>query len=217
MLARGFCGVEVAMTCGRVGSGLVPELWSKPLWEKVWPSLDAWDSVRASTHSFHAVEYGLHGELLFFLIQKKPATVPDSEAFNSFIGDGFRVPELKGEGESSDGSTAGHVNNEALYVIGLHGSGDNLSLPAGLGVGNGVINVSHGPGHIVPGSVRTGNETWLVWVLSGPADFFPFKICCIGVQTCLGVVNRRRAEGLPPHSGIDAENSQRLDWFLLSS
>ena len=81
----------------------------------------------ASTHSFHAVE---HGELLFFLIQKKPAFVPDSEAFNSFIEDGFRVPELKGGSEASDGDQADNVNNEALYVIGLHGSGDKISLSA---------------------------------------------------------------------------------------
>ena len=36
------------------------------------------------------------GELLFLLMQKKPSTVPDSEAFNSYIGDGFEVPELEG-------------------------------------------------------------------------------------------------------------------------
>ena len=34
-------------------------------------------------------------------MQKKPAFVPDSEAFNSSIGDGFPVPELKGECEAS--------------------------------------------------------------------------------------------------------------------
>ena len=39
---------------------------------------------------------GLHGELIFFLIQTEPAIEPDSEAFNSFIGDGFQVSELKG-------------------------------------------------------------------------------------------------------------------------
>ena len=30
-------------------------------------------------------KYGPHGELLFFLIQKKLAMVPNSEAFNSFL------------------------------------------------------------------------------------------------------------------------------------
>ena len=68
-----------------------------------------------------------HGELLFSLIQKKPAFVPDSEAFNSFIGDGFPVPELKGGSEASDDVQADNVSNEALYVIGLHGSGDKIS------------------------------------------------------------------------------------------
>ena len=43
-----------------------------------------------------------HGELLFLLMQKKPAFVPDSEALNSFIGDGFLVPEVKGECEASE-------------------------------------------------------------------------------------------------------------------
>ena len=38
-----------------------------------------------------------HGELLFFLMQKKPALMPDSEAFNSFIGDDLLIPELKAE------------------------------------------------------------------------------------------------------------------------
>ena len=69
-----------------------------------------------------------HGELLFFLIQKKPAFVLDSEAFNSFIGDGFLVPELKGGSEASDDDQVDNVmSNEALYVIGLHGSGDKIS------------------------------------------------------------------------------------------
>ena len=116
------------MTCGRVGSSGVPELWGKPLWEKVWPFLDTWDSVRlrtASTQWNIPGKYGLHGD---FLIQKKPAFVPDSEAFNSFIGDGFRVPELKGGSGASDGDQADNVSNEALYVIGLHGSGDKISL-----------------------------------------------------------------------------------------
>ena len=111
------------MTCGRVGSGLVPELWGKPLWEKVWPFLDAWDSVRrrtASTQWNIPKKYGPHGELLFFLIQEKPEFVPDSEAFNSFIGVGFRVLELKGGSEASDGDQADNVSNEALYVVGSH-------------------------------------------------------------------------------------------------
>ena len=64
------------MTCGREGSGMVPELWGKPLCEKVWPCLDPWDSV-CLRHSFHALErprevVGQLGEL-FFLLHKKGA------------------------------------------------------------------------------------------------------------------------------------------------
>ena len=93
------------MTCGREGSGLVPELWGKPLWGQVWRFLDECDIVRlrtASTHWNVPGKCGPHGELLFFLIQKKPEMVPDSVAFNSIIGDGFQIPELKGESEASD-------------------------------------------------------------------------------------------------------------------
>ena len=55
------------------------------------------------------------------------AFVPDSEAFNSFIGDCFLVPELKGGSEASQDEHADNVSNEALYIIGLHGSGDKIS------------------------------------------------------------------------------------------
>ena len=56
-----------------------------------------------------------HGELLFLLVQKKLAFAPDSEAFNSFIGDGFLVPELKDGGEASEDEQAGNVSNEAFF------------------------------------------------------------------------------------------------------
>ena len=76
---------------------------------------------------FAQEKYGPHGGLFFFLIQKKPAVAPKREAFISFIGDGFQVPELKGEGEFSVDCQAGNVNNEVLHVIGLYGSGDKIS------------------------------------------------------------------------------------------
>ena len=64
------------MTCGRMGSGLIPDLWRKPLCQEVlWPFLDAWDSVRlrtASTQSNVPERYGPHGELFFFLLKKEP-------------------------------------------------------------------------------------------------------------------------------------------------
>ena len=53
---------------------MVPELWRKLLWEKVWPCLDPWDGVRprtASTHWNLSGKYGPHGELFFFLINKE--------------------------------------------------------------------------------------------------------------------------------------------------
>ena len=58
--------------------------------------------------------------------------MPNSEAFNSFIGDGFQVRELKGESEVSkdeqaDSSSENNVGNGALFVIGLHGSGDVIA------------------------------------------------------------------------------------------
>ena len=60
-------------------------------------------------------------------MQKKPNFVPDSEAFNSDIGDGFLVPELKDESEALEDDQTDNVSNEVSYVIGLHGSGDKVS------------------------------------------------------------------------------------------
>ena len=73
-----------------------------------------------------------YGGLLFLLMQKKPSFAPDSEAFNSHIGDGFLVPELKDECESSedeqaDSSSENIVGNGALYVIGIHRPGDAIA------------------------------------------------------------------------------------------
>ena len=53
---------------------MVPELWCKPLWEKVWPCLGPWDSVRLRTASICwnvPGKYGPHGELFSLFIQKK--------------------------------------------------------------------------------------------------------------------------------------------------
>ena len=35
--------VVVSMTLGREGSGMVPEMWYKPLWKGVCPYLDPWE------------------------------------------------------------------------------------------------------------------------------------------------------------------------------
>ena len=70
--------------------------------------------LRTVSMEWNAPEkYGPHGGLLLFLIQKKLAIVPNSEA---------------GESESCDSHQAGKVNTEALHVIGVHGSGDNITL-----------------------------------------------------------------------------------------
>ena len=61
------------------------------------------------------------------MMRKKPTFVPDSEAFNSYNGDGFLVPDLKDESEASEDDQTDNVSNEALYVIGLHGSADKVS------------------------------------------------------------------------------------------
>ena len=72
-----------------------------------------------------------HGELLFLLVQKKPSSVPDSEAFNSCIGDGFQIPELKGECEASENEQADSSSENkaggAFFVIGIHGFGDAIA------------------------------------------------------------------------------------------
>ena len=109
-----------------------------------------------------------HGELLFLLMQEKLAFVPDSEAFNSYIGDGFLIPELKDGSEASVDEQADNASNEAFYVIGLRGSGDNLSLPPRLGGGKGSPEPPYSIGHAVPRITRSGKETWLVWFLNEP-------------------------------------------------
>ena len=76
---------------------------------------------------------GAQRELLLLLMQKKPTLVPDSEAFNSYIGEGFLMPEFKDGSEASkdeqaDSSSENNVDNGALFVIGLHRSGDAIVL-----------------------------------------------------------------------------------------
>ena len=87
-MARGFCEIVVSMTCGRDGSGMVPELLGKPLWEKVWPYLDPWDSVRlrtASTQWNVPGKCGPHGGLFFFLIQKEQVVASNEVLPNPYV------------------------------------------------------------------------------------------------------------------------------------
>ena len=136
------CGSNAAMASDRVVSDLM-----LPLWEEVFVAFFGCKGQCASAHNRHAMECSreIRAVRRAFLLpfeeradgpqgagsagmQKKPAFVPDSEAFNSFIGAGFLVPELKRGSEASDGLQAGNVINEALHVVGLHGSGDKISL-----------------------------------------------------------------------------------------
>ena len=80
-------------------AGLLRSLGKKPIWEGVWPCLDSLDTVCLRTASMEwnvPEKYGPYGVLLFFLIQKKPAIEPNSEAFNSFLDDGFSCPRVEG-------------------------------------------------------------------------------------------------------------------------
>ena len=76
------------MASGQKGPGIVPKMWESQFWEGVWPYLDPWDSVRlraASAHWNVPGEYGPHGELFFFLIQKEPVLASSMELPNPFV------------------------------------------------------------------------------------------------------------------------------------
>ena len=63
---------------------MVPEMWKKPLWERVWRFLDPWDGVRlrtASTHWNAPGKYGPHGELFFFLLKKESMVLSELVEF----------------------------------------------------------------------------------------------------------------------------------------
>ena len=61
------------------------------------------------------------------------------------------------------------MGDGALFVIGLHGSGDTVALfLQDLGGGNGSLELRYSPGHAVPRIIRSLKETWLVWILNEP-------------------------------------------------
>ena len=63
---------------------MVPKVWGKPFWERVWPYLDPWDSVRSRTASTHWVSKegcGPHGEHFFFLLKKEPMVLSELVEF----------------------------------------------------------------------------------------------------------------------------------------
>ena len=75
----------------------------------------------------------------------------------------FLIPELKDGSEASNDEQADNVSNEALYVIGLHGSGDkNLLLIARLGGGKGSLEQPYSIGFAMPRVIRSSKKTRLV-------------------------------------------------------
>ena len=67
---------------------MVPEVWNKPFWERVWPYLDPWGSVRlrtASTHWNVPKKYGPPDELFFFLLKEEPMVVSELADFEPCV------------------------------------------------------------------------------------------------------------------------------------
>ena len=156
----------VAMTGDRVVSGLV-----LPLWEEIlWPFLDAWDSVRlrtASTQWNVSGRYGPCGELFFFLLKKEPLVLSELVRFLpsipieavkacALIGLHMVIEENSGRSDSgssvsSSSSDENNVGNDALFVIGPHGSGDTIALfLQDWEVAKGSFELPKSPGHVVP-------------------------------------------------------------------
>ena len=88
LLARGISlSGGFSMACARDGSGMVPKMWKRPLWEGVCLYLDPRDSVRlrtASTHWSVPRMCGPHGEL-FFLLKKEPMVLSELVEFGPCI------------------------------------------------------------------------------------------------------------------------------------
>ena len=68
-------------------------------------------------------------------------------------GAGYHVPGSEDENASCSGPRDGKVCNDALHVIGLYGPGDEITLfLQGWELAKGGLELSHGPGHAVPGT-----------------------------------------------------------------
>ena len=103
------------------------------------PFLAAWDSVRLRTNV--PGRYGPYGELFFFLLKKEPMVLRELvrnipvELLKAcaLIGLHIMIQENSGRSEngccvSSSSSDENNVGNDALFVIGSHGSGDTIAL-----------------------------------------------------------------------------------------
>ena len=104
-----------------------------------------WMRLRTASTQWNVPgKYGPHGEPFFFLLKKEPRVLSElvrcgpsisTETVEAcaLIGLHMMAEENawrseSGSSVSSSGSCEGNVGNEALCVIGLHGSGDNISL-----------------------------------------------------------------------------------------
>ena len=96
----------------------------------------------------------LHGELLLLLMQKKPTFCARQRGLQFLHGDGFLVPELNDECDASEDDQTDNVSNQALYVIGLHGSGDKVSrYLQDREVAKVAAELPYSIGHAVPGNL----------------------------------------------------------------
>ena len=90
------------------------------------PHLDPMDSVCLCTASMGwnvRGKYGPQGELFFFLIQKEPAIVPDSETFSPFISSDIRTPLFSAD-------VLKQCAPLALHIIAQEGrDGDGFQVP----------------------------------------------------------------------------------------
>ena len=137
------CGSKTAMTCDRVVSDLMLLLWKDVLW----PSLDAWDSVRLRTTSTQwnvPGWYGPCGEFFSIFLTEEPLVLRELvrvepsipiEAVEACALVGLHMMAEEdsrrmdsGSSFSSSSSSENNVVNGALFVIGLHGSGDAIAL-----------------------------------------------------------------------------------------
>ena len=137
------------MTSDRVVSDLMLPLWEEVLWRA--HNLHAMEcpreirAVRLALHlPFEEKADGPQGADSVWAqhlaapraslpLDEEEAVLCASEAFNFYIGDGFLIPELKDESESSedeqaDSPSENNVGNGAMFVIGLQKLGDTIAL-----------------------------------------------------------------------------------------
>ena len=106
------------------------------------------------------------------LVRFRPSIRVETVKASALIGLHKMIEEKSGRSEngssvSSSSSDENNVGNDALFVIGLHGSGDTIALVLqDWEVAKVALSCHIALGHGVPGIVRSRKETWVVWFLS---------------------------------------------------